>query len=74
LPSWSALRCASLVIAKTDFGEIVTILQQEVEFALTELTAIDSSMFTAQNNQYLAALFPNGARSNGNGEAEENSD
>jgi hypothetical protein len=51
-----------------DFGEIVTVLQREIELALTELTAIDRSMFVAQNEAYLASLFPNGAKPSDNGE------
>jgi phage terminase Nu1 subunit (DNA packaging protein) len=69
-------RTARLLIGKTDFSEIVATLQAEVEFALTELVAIDRSMFTAQNEAYLASLFPNGGKPNGNGEhdAETESD
>jgi hypothetical protein len=52
----------------------VTVLQREIELALTEVTAIDRSMFVAQNEAYLASLFPNGAKPSGNDEAEENSD
>ena len=61
-------RTARLLIGKTDFGKIVTVLQRKIELALIELTAIDRSMFIAQNEAYLASLFPNGAKPNGNGE------
>jgi phage terminase Nu1 subunit (DNA packaging protein) len=60
-------RTARLLLGK-DFGEIVGVLQREVELALTELTTIDRSMFAAQNEAYLASVSPNGAKSNGNGE------
>jgi hypothetical protein len=62
------LRTARLLIGKTDFGQIVTILKDEIELVLTELTTIDRSVFVAQNEQYLASLFPNGPKPNGNGE------
>ena len=61
-------RTARLLIGKTDFGKIVTVLQRKIELALIELTAIDRSMFIAQNEAYLASLFPEGAKPNGNGE------
>jgi phage terminase Nu1 subunit (DNA packaging protein) len=61
-------RVGRLLIAKTDIVEITTLLKDEVELALTELTTIDRSMFAAQNEAYLASLFPNGAKPNGNGE------
>jgi phage terminase Nu1 subunit (DNA packaging protein) len=61
-------RLARLLIGKTDFGEIVGILKDEVELALTELTTIDRSMFAAQNEQYLASLLPESVPANGNGQ------
>ena len=44
-------RTARLLIGKTNFSEIVSLLQAEVEFALTELVAIDRSMFQSANEQ-----------------------
>jgi hypothetical protein len=61
-------RTARLLIGKTDFCEIVSVLQAEVEFALTELLAIDRSMFQIANEQYLASLLPKPVPANGNGQ------
>jgi phage terminase Nu1 subunit (DNA packaging protein) len=61
-------RTARLLIGKTDFGEIVSVLQAEVEFALTELVAVDRSMFQSANEQYLASLLPEPIPANGNGQ------
>jgi hypothetical protein len=61
-------RTARLLIAKADFYEITAILQAEVEAALSELRTINSDMFRVENEQYLANLFPNGAKAGGNGE------
>jgi phage terminase Nu1 subunit (DNA packaging protein) len=61
-------RTARLLIGKTVLGEIVSTLQTEIEFALSELTTVDRTMFAAQNEAYLAALYPNGTKPNGNGQ------
>jgi phage terminase Nu1 subunit (DNA packaging protein) len=63
-------RTARLLIGKTDFGEIVSVLQAEVELALTELVAIDRSMFQSATEQYLATLLPEPIPSSGNGQRE----
>jgi phage terminase Nu1 subunit (DNA packaging protein) len=61
-------RCARLLIGKTDIADIVAVLQAEVELTLTELVAIDSSMFQHANEAYLAGLVPEPASANGNGQ------
>jgi hypothetical protein len=59
-------RTARLLIGKIDIVDIVAILQAEVELALTELVAIDSSMFQRANE--LASLVYEPVTANGNGQ------
>jgi hypothetical protein len=49
-------RTGRLLLGKTNLGEIVAILQAEVEFALGELVEINAGMFRVENQQYLAGL------------------
>jgi phage terminase Nu1 subunit (DNA packaging protein) len=63
-------RVTRLLIGKTDFHEIFDLVMREIEGACSELVEVNAAMFAAQNEAYLASLFPNGAKHNGNGEHE----
>ena len=70
-------RSARLLVGKTDLHAIIAILTDEIHAALAELVEINAAMFNAQNEAYLATLFPEPApkatNANGNG-AEATSD
>jgi phage terminase Nu1 subunit (DNA packaging protein) len=61
-------RVTRLLIGKTSFQEIFDLIMREIEAACSELVEINATMFAAQNETYLASLFPNGAKPNCNGE------
>jgi phage terminase Nu1 subunit (DNA packaging protein) len=54
-------RVTRLLIGKTDFQEIFNLIMREIEAACSELVEINASLFNAQNEQYLEALFPESA-------------
>jgi hypothetical protein len=41
---------------------------REIEAACSELVEINAAMFARENDQYLAALFPETVKHNGNGQ------
>ena len=49
---------SGIVIDKTVFQEIYDLIMTEIETALSGLVTINGSMFSAQKEQYIAALFP----------------
>ena len=62
-------RVSRLLIGKSDFQEIYSLLTREIEVGLTELSTIDYTMFTKENEAYLAGLSHNGVKGdNGDGE------
>jgi phage terminase Nu1 subunit (DNA packaging protein) len=61
-------RVTLLLIGKTNFQEIFDLIMREIEAACSELVEINAAMFARENDQYLASLVPNDAKSNGNRE------
>jgi hypothetical protein len=61
-------RTSRLVLGKTGFQEVYSLLYSEIEQVLRTLSAYNPSDFAEQNEEYLASVDAALAQPNGNGQ------